>query len=95
MSARITATITPPQGVDATTFPVYSGFIEITSAGDDITHVTYLGVAASLKDKQILDSTDEFFGVPLPTLLDSQGNVQSGAVNYTFKGDDFPTLLNR
>lgn len=93
-TVRITVFITPPSGVDASTFPVYSGFIKIQSGSENL-HVTYLGLAASLKTKQVIDNTDEFFGVPLPALLDAAGDVQPGATNYTFVGDDFPTLLTR
>ncbi|GLB37011.1 putative subtilisin-like protein [Lyophyllum shimeji] len=82
-----------PKG-DASTFPVFSGFIEITS-GSERLHVSYVGLAASLKDKQVVDNTDFFFGVPLPALLDSAGDVQQGPTNYTFSSADFPTLLFR
>ncbi|KAA1472916.1 subtilisin-like protease [Dentipellis sp. KUC8613] len=91
---EILALILPPSHVDATTFPVFSGFIQIAS-GTERTQVAYLGLAASLKNKQVVDNTDQFFGVPLPAILDSTGNVQSGSANYTFVGDDFPTLLLR
>ncbi|KAJ7805318.1 hypothetical protein B0H14DRAFT_2611489, partial [Mycena olivaceomarginata] len=74
-SHEVVATIKPPKGVDATTFPVYSGFIHVTS-GTESVHATYLGLAASLKDKQVIDNTDFIFGVPLPLVLDSEGNVQ-------------------
>ncbi|KAJ7817766.1 subtilisin-like protease [Mycena olivaceomarginata] len=93
-SHDVVATITPPKGVDATTFPVYSGFIFVTS-GTESVHATYLGVAASLKNAHTVDNTDEIFGVDLPVLLDSQGNVQDGPVNYTFVGEDAPTVLWR
>jgi hypothetical protein len=93
-SHQVVATITPPKGVDATTFPVYSGFIDVTS-GNETVHATYLGLAASLKDAQVVDNTDIIFGIDLPALLDSQGNVQDGPLNYTFVGDDAPTLLWR
>ena len=94
MPVKTNISIAPPVGVNASTFPVYSGFIQLQS-GTEQYHVTYLGVAAALKDKQVLDNTSEFFGVPLPTLLDSTGNVQNGSTNYTFIGDDFPTFLVR
>ncbi|KAF7357681.1 Minor extracellular protease vpr [Mycena venus] len=90
----VVATITPPKGVDATTFPVYSGFIHVTSPVESV-HATYLGLAASLKDKQVVDNTDIIFGVNIPALLDSAGNVQDGPVNYTFVGADAPTMLWR
>ncbi|KAJ7141454.1 subtilisin-like protease [Mycena epipterygia] len=91
---QVVANIRPPQGVDATTFPVYSGFIHVTS-GNESVHATYLGLAASLKDKQVIDNTDFIFGVDLPIVLDSVGNVQDAPVNYTFVGDDAPTVLWR
>ncbi|KAF8210672.1 peptidase S8/S53 domain-containing protein [Mycena galopus ATCC 62051] len=50
--------------------------------------VTYL--AAS-----VLDSTDEFFGIDLPALIDADGRPQEGPTNYTFVGQDFPYLLLR
>lgn len=93
-TAKVLATFRPPRGLDNTQFPVFSGFIQLTAPGETY-HVSYLGLSASLKDKQVIDNTDEFFGVPLPTLLDSAGNVQAGPANYTFVGDDAPALLFR
>ncbi|KAJ7622720.1 subtilisin-like protease [Mycena polygramma] len=93
-SHDVVANIKPPQAVDATTFPVYSGFIYVSS-GNDSVHATYLGLAASLKDKQVIDNTDFFFGVDLPLILDSEGNIQDTLVNYTFTGGDAPTVLWR
>jgi len=92
-SHQVVATIKPPK-VDANTFPVYSGFIHVTS-GTESVHATYLGVAASLKNKAVIDNTDVFFGVNLPVVLDSAGNVQDAPVNYTFAGEDAPTVLWR
>ncbi|KAJ7693337.1 pyrolysin [Mycena rosella] len=91
---QVVAKITPPKGVDATTFPVYSGFIYATS-GTESVHATYLGLAASLKDKQVIDNTDVVFGVALPVVLDTSGNPQDAPVNYTFVGADAPTVLWR
>ncbi|KAK0476849.1 subtilisin-like protease [Armillaria novae-zelandiae] len=93
-SIDITVTITPPSGVDASTFPVYGGFIQVIS-GSEIVHATYLGLAASLYDKQVIDDTDYFFGVDLPVILDADGSVQSDPTNYTFSATDFPSLLFR
>ncbi|KAG5639025.1 hypothetical protein H0H81_007638 [Sphagnurus paluster] len=89
----ITARFTLPKG-DAKTFPVYSGFIEIAS-GSEKQHVTYLGLGASLKDKQVLDNTDYFFDSPVPAILNAAGESQTAPTDYTFKGEDFPTLLYR
>ncbi|KAJ3557998.1 hypothetical protein NP233_g11597 [Leucocoprinus birnbaumii] len=93
-SRNVVATILGPTNLDNSTFPVYSGWIEV-SDGTNSFHVTYLGLVGSLIDKQVLDTTDLFFGVPIPTILDSQGNTQEGPVNYTFVGYDVPTLLWR
>ncbi|KAJ7282906.1 subtilisin-like protease [Mycena rebaudengoi] len=93
-SHEVVATIKPPKGVDASTFPVYSGFIDITSGAEKV-HATYLGLAASLKDKKTIDDSDLIFGIPTPVILDPLGNVQEGAVNYTFVGDDAPFILWR
>jgi len=89
----VVARFKPPPTSDAT-LPVFSGWIVLTS-GTEVLRVSYLGVAGTLKNKQVVDTTDEYFGLPLPTLLDSTGNVQSGAVNYTFSGTDFPSILFR
>ncbi|EKM75550.1 hypothetical protein AGABI1DRAFT_79685 [Agaricus bisporus var. burnettii JB137-S8] len=93
-SQTVTATISGPTGLDDTTFPVYSGFIEI-SDGDQSFHVTYLGLIGSLIDKQVIDDTDFFFGIPLPFIFNSTGAVQEGPANYTFAGDDFPIFVWR
>ncbi|KAJ7254122.1 subtilisin-like protease [Mycena rebaudengoi] len=90
-SHEVVATIKPPKGVDSSTFPVYSGFIDITSGVENV-HATYLGLAASLKDKQTIDDGDFLFGFPTPVVFDPLGNVQEGPVNYTFVGDDAPFL---
>ena len=95
-SQTVVAIFKPPTGLDKTTFPVFSGFIQVGGpTAADTAHVSYLGLAGSLKDKQVLDDTDVFFGVKIPALLDSAGNVQSAPLNYTFVNDDVPTLLWR
>ncbi|KAJ7646960.1 subtilisin-like protease [Roridomyces roridus] len=93
-SHTVVATFTPPKGLDASTLPVYSGFIHATS-GNESVHATYLGLAASIKDAHVVDDTDFVFGVDLPVVLDSVGDVQDVPVNYTFVGDDAPTILWR
>jgi len=57
--------------------------------------VTYIGLAASLKNKQVIDTTDVFFDVALPVVLDGSGNPPVEPRNYTFVGLDVPTLLFR
>lgn len=91
---QITAHITPPTGLDPTTFPVFSGFIEIANAQESY-QVSYLGLAGSLRDVQVVDDTDVFFGVNLPVLTDAEGNFLANATNFTFVGDDAPGVLMR
>ncbi|KIP04605.1 hypothetical protein PHLGIDRAFT_492880 [Phlebiopsis gigantea 11061_1 CR5-6] len=91
---EITAHITPPAGVDPSVLPVFSGFIQVESATETL-HVTYLGVAASLKNAETVDTTDVFFGVPLPVITDLAGNFFTDPHNFTFEGNDVPQLLMR
>ena len=93
-STDVTVKFTPPDGVDARAFPVYSGFIQVAS-GSEIVHATYIGLSASLYDKQIIDDTDYLFGIKVPFLVDSTGDVQVEPTNYTFVGNDYPSLILR
>lgn len=85
---------TAPKGTDPARLPVYSGFIDVTSDGETL-HVPYMGIAASLKDKSILDTTDKYFDVKLPALLDAAGDVASNASSFTLAGGDAPSVLFR
>lgn len=92
----VIATFRFPNSLDPTTFPVFSGFIQVAGPSvADTAHVSYLGLQGSLKTAQVIDDTDVFFGTPIPTLLDSNGDVQAGPLNYTFVNEDVPTLLWR
>ncbi|KAJ7045889.1 subtilisin-like protease, partial [Mycena alexandri] len=92
---QVIATFTPPQGVDTTAFPVYSGFIHVISGTEDL-HATYLGLAGALIDKAVLDTTPLVFGVPLPAFYNaSSGGFSNASVNYTFVGSDTPVLFWR
>jgi hypothetical protein len=96
--ARFTA---PP--VNTSTFPLYSGFIQIDALLDngsnETTHVSYLGLAASLKDKDTLDNTNVTLGYQIPVVLEPSGDAQTIPRNYTFSivnGTlDFPTVQMR
>ncbi|KAF4599319.1 hypothetical protein EYR40_006411 [Pleurotus pulmonarius] len=90
----VTARFTPPAAADPSTFPVFSGFIQIQSGTEQV-QVSYLGLKASLKDKQVVDNTDFFFGVPTPVITDANGDIQTAPHNYTFLASDFPTLIFR
>ncbi|PFH46516.1 hypothetical protein AMATHDRAFT_7712 [Amanita thiersii Skay4041] len=89
----VVATISPPMGVDHDTFPVYSGFIMIKSDTESL-HVTYMGLAASLKNKHVVDD-GKTLGLPLPALLDMNHHIQEYETEYTFIDRDIPTLLFR
>lgn len=86
----------PSAGLDSSTYPVFSGFIEIEDDSSSVSyHVSYLGLAASLKDKQILDDTEHFFGIRLPALLNAADSLQTNPENYTFVNGDAPSILGR
>ncbi|PPQ74736.1 hypothetical protein CVT25_013480, partial [Psilocybe cyanescens] len=91
-SQTVVASFRPPTGLDASTYPVYSGFIDIVS-GSEKYHVSYLGLVGSLKNKQVVDNTDYFFGFPIPAILNAAGDIQGRATNYTFIDGDYPSLL--
>ncbi|KAG9048750.1 hypothetical protein FS837_012113 [Tulasnella sp. UAMH 9824] len=90
----VTVSIEPPTGLDPESFPVYSGFIRIVSDMDDM-KVSYLGVAASLKDMKVIDRSASHFGVEIPAIIDTDGNVQKGPATYTLQDEDYPILLYR
>ncbi|KAI0049871.1 subtilisin-like protease [Auriscalpium vulgare] len=90
-SREVTVVIKPPTNVDAKTFPVFSGYIKVQSETED-THVTYLGVAAALKDAQVLDNSNAVFGLYLP-LINGMGTMT--AENFSFSGFDYPVLQYR
>lgn len=51
-----------------------------------------MGIAAVMKDVQIIDNSDFYFGEKTPVVLDGTGAPQSGPINYTFIGLDYPLL---
>ena len=52
-SAKVVARFGQPTGLDLSTYPVYGGFIQITNAANgEVQHVSYHGVANSLKKKK-------------------------------------------
>jgi hypothetical protein len=57
--------------------------------------VSYIGLEASLKDKETIDDTDYYFGIPTPVILNKSGDIQTEPTTYTLVGDDYPTLLWR
>ncbi|KAH6897537.1 peptidase [Coprinopsis sp. MPI-PUGE-AT-0042] len=89
---QVRLTFLPPTGIDRSRFPVYSGFVTIDS-GSEVKRVSYLGMAASLKDKQILDDSEQWAGYRLPAVSDgANGQPTSGPRNFTFANDDYPVV---
>ncbi|CCA68627.1 related to subtilisin-like serine protease [Serendipita indica DSM 11827] len=93
-SKSVSIQITAPR-VDASTIPVYTGYIQIASDSGETLSVTYMGIASKLRDATILDNTDEMFGFKLPALLDASGNATTSVQTYDFKGQNYPTILFR
>ncbi|KAK7035491.1 hypothetical protein VNI00_011784 [Paramarasmius palmivorus] len=89
-----TATFTPPADIDQTTFPVYSGFIQLTDEEEQL-HVAYLGLAATLYDKKVMDDTD-FLGLQFPLLVKDSDEIDV-PTNFTFDNatSDFPQVWTR
>ncbi|CAE6485798.1 unnamed protein product, partial [Rhizoctonia solani] len=96
-SLPVLVSIKPPAALDATKFPVYSGYIKATGSDSTTLQSTYIGVAAKLKDAKIIDNTDAYFGVKIPVVTDSEGNPvpPAGSATYTLNGTDTPLVLYR
>jgi hypothetical protein len=92
-SQKVVVSFTPPTGLDASRYPVYSGFVEVTS-GSESYHVSYIGLAASLKDHQIFDNTTTVVPIPSPSLL-KNGTILVQPTNFTFNDTDYPTIFWR
>ncbi|OHE99276.1 peptidase [Colletotrichum orchidophilum] len=59
-SAEVTFSVTPPQNVNATQLPVYSGFITIVANNGESHKIPYLGVAGSMKDVPVFLEGPEY-----------------------------------
>ncbi|ESK92042.1 hypothetical protein Moror_10326 [Moniliophthora roreri MCA 2997] len=92
----VNISFTPPDGLDPVTLPIYSGFIQVDSENESL-HVSYMGVAGSLVEKQILDTNATLSGFPLPAVVNASGDPQEGPRNYTFNetAGDYPTIIAR
>ncbi|KAL7414365.1 peptidase S8/S53 domain-containing protein [Mrakia frigida] len=96
-SADVVATFTAPTGLDPNNVPIYSGFVLVESA--DLSErytIPYAGIAASLKnDYPILDTSDDLFSVPLPAIVDGNGDFILAPQTLTFaNGDDLSIVYN-
>lgn len=97
MTSVVTVQFQPPKDVDATAFPVYSGFIRIDSDNDEHLSVSYLGLAADIGDMEVLDqSSDYFSNFTLPALFDKDGKPQlEDNKVYTLEGKDNIQIIYR
>jgi hypothetical protein len=75
-SATVSVTVSPP-ALDATRYPVYSGYITLNSTSDSLS-LPYLGVVGSLKNATVLSADDTY----LTTTADPNSAPISG--NQTF-----------
>lgn len=53
--AKITVRCSPPQGVDKTRWPIYSGYITINSTNGDALSIPYVGNAGSMREGVNID----------------------------------------
>ncbi|KAG9093623.1 hypothetical protein FS749_014083 [Ceratobasidium sp. UAMH 11750] len=94
-SATLSVSIVAPSSLDAKTFPVYSGFVQAKGSDGSSLHTTYFGVAASLKDMKLIDTTDWYFDVKLPYVKDGKGQPINATTTYSMKEEDKPVMVFR
>lgn len=92
---RVKVTFTAPNGLDPTTYPIYSGFIVVTGSNGEVLSIPYQGVASKMKDMKIIDNSNTMFGVNLPVIIDGGMFPHTEDKNWTFTGTDLPFLLYR
>jgi len=93
-TTTVTIKFTPPAGVDAKTYPVVSGHIQVEGSSETL-KVSYMGIASSLKDVSVLDASAAFFGTRTPLLLNSQGENLVPGTDFTLSDGNAPTLRFR
>ncbi|XXG99686.1 hypothetical protein Hte_006027 [Hypoxylon texense] len=96
-ASEVTVTLTPPQSLNATLLPVYSGYITLNSTKEESLVLPYLGVLGSLRRTPIvqagydggvyLTDTNGHFNIPSAanttfTLARPGGNSSSAGVIY-------------
>ncbi|CEL53508.1 Minor extracellular protease vpr OS=Bacillus subtilis (strain 168) GN=vpr PE=1 SV=1 [Rhizoctonia solani AG-1 IB] len=97
-SASVNVTISPPTNLDASQFPVYSGYVRATGSDNSTLQSTYIGVAASLKGMKVIDNTNAYFGdVQVPAVADALGNPvpPNGSATFRMNALDFPIVVFR
>ncbi|EJD53701.1 subtilisin-like protease [Auricularia subglabra TFB-10046 SS5] len=94
MALPVLVSIQPPKNAPTVRLPVVSGHIVIATAGETL-RVSYLGAATALKSVQVVDNTDEMFGLLMPLMLSGSGELHTDDMNYTFVSGDAPGLIWR
>jgi len=87
--------IAAPTSQNASTFPVFSGFIKLQSSDGAAYTIPYLGMAAAMFDMKVIDTGSAVAGATVPLIADNNLNIQSGAKTYTFTGSDYPNIFLR
>ncbi|OTB18600.1 hypothetical protein K445DRAFT_346337 [Daldinia sp. EC12] len=105
-TSEVKVVLTPPQNLNATLLPVYSGYITVNSTKEESLVLPYLGVGGSLHDTPIvqagydggvyLTNTEGHFNIPVNanttfTLNHPKSNSSSGGIIYP-KLVIYPTL---
>ncbi|KAJ1303089.1 hypothetical protein OPQ81_011290 [Rhizoctonia solani] len=96
-TATATVEFTPPIGLNSSSFPVYSGYIQAAGSDGTVLRSTYLGLAASLKDMRVVDNTTTVFGAgkKLPLIQDKNNQTVNGSATFTMQGMDYPLVVYR
>ncbi|KAG8728430.1 hypothetical protein FRC11_011074 [Ceratobasidium sp. 423] len=96
-TATTTVAFTAPTGLDGSSFPAYSGYIQATGSDGTVLRSTYLGLAASLKDMRVVDNTTTVFGAgkKLPLIQDKNNQTVNGSATFTMQGTDYPLVVYR
>ncbi|KAI0020909.1 peptidase S8/S53 domain-containing protein [Xylariomycetidae sp. FL0641] len=107
-SANVTVTATPPEGLNATLLPVYSGYVVLnSSSGDDASlQLPYMGVAARVRDIPMLQSSKTYladnyapasanssYTIPTPDPADAAPGSATGNNGASGPVAGFPNLL--
>ncbi|KAK0529661.1 hypothetical protein OC835_004272 [Tilletia horrida] len=95
----VTVNFTLPQGrdVDPGLFPVFSGFLRVSSSGNETLTVAYMGLGADLSSIKMLDDKNGMsknYALPA-VLIGDTGKVQRLPRVYTFQDGDLPVLQFR
>lgn len=74
-SQTISVTFSMPPGLPASAFPIYSGYVRVKPAYGPALQIPYLGLSASTKDLNVIDTGSKLFGFDLPVVVNATGNL--------------------